>query len=76
MLKNGYRADPKRTDDGASEVTCSWPLPPWAAEVGPAQHHFSRSGGSSLSTCAPQPVVCTENLIRVDDVVKSLKLAK
>ena len=25
-------------------VTCSWPLPPWAAEVGPAQHHFSRSG--------------------------------
>jgi hypothetical protein len=35
-------------------VTCSWPLPPWAVEVGPAQHHFSRSGGSSLSTCAPR----------------------
>jgi hypothetical protein len=39
MRKNSYRADPKRTDDGASE-----PPPPWAAEVGPAQHHLSRSG--------------------------------
>src|SRR5882757_973169 len=25
-------------------VTCSWPPTPWAAEVGSAQHHFSRSG--------------------------------
>src|SRR6266568_3064086 len=25
-------------------VTCSWPLPPWAAEVGPAQHQFSEWG--------------------------------
>src|SRR6202051_3317685 len=34
-------------------VTCSWPLPPWAAEVGPAQHHFSRSGVSQYRHAGP-----------------------
>jgi hypothetical protein len=44
MLKNGYRADPKRTDDGASESPARGRCPQGAAEVGPAQHLFSRSG--------------------------------
>ena len=34
-------------------VTCSSPLPPWAAEVGPAQHHFSRSGVSHYRHAGP-----------------------
>jgi len=38
---------PRRSESNrrwSLRVTCSWRLPPWAAEVGPAQHHFSRSG--------------------------------
>ena len=48
MLKIGYSADPKRTDDGALEPPARGYCPHGWLELGPAQLH-SPERGSSLS---------------------------
>ena len=56
MLKNGYRADPKRTDDGASESPargrCPHGRPRWdrrntSSQSGVPHYRHARPGGTT-----------------------------
>src|SRR6266702_915470 len=53
MLKNGYRTDPKRTDDGASESPARgrWPHGRLRWD---RRNTLLEKRGSPLSTCAPR----------------------